>query len=805
MRHLLICIVFLLIPGRLLPQLLINEFSSANVSGLTDENGQANDWIELYNNSSLEVNLAGYHLSDNASFLSKWSFPAVKIKPRSYLVIFASDKNRTALPVNYKTIINRGDTWQYLVPSSEPPASWKNPGYSSASWQTGMSGFGYGDNDDSTVISNVLSVYIRKEFTLANIAEIKELVLSIDYDDGFIAYINGHEIARANVGTNVSVPYTQAASPSHEATMYSGGYPDNFVISNPQSFLIEGTNVIAIQGHNSGTSSGDLTLMPVLTTGRYVTDLFDVVPAFTRLKGNRLHTNFKISSEGEKIFLSRPDSLIIDTTGPTELLSNLSCGRDLSVPGKWTFFAVPTPSAPNNTRSYSTINADTVMFSVKGGYYPGGLSLQLSTKAGSDSIFYTTDGSIPTISSSRYTGPISLNGNTVVRAVSIKANMLPGGMVTNTYITTHHTLPVVCISTNPANLWDYYTGIYVMGPNASTVAPYQGANFWQDWEREAHLELYDTNGDKKLDQDIGIKIYGAYSRSRPQKSLALYARKQYGKGSFNYKVFKDKLIDKFEALVLRNSGNDWSLAYLRDGLTSTLVKDMDIDRQAYQPAVIYLNGEYWGIQDIREKINPDYIAENHGVNPASVNLLVSNATVLDGSNTSYNAITSYLNTYSLENDPDYLQVRNKLDINNYIQYQLTQLYIDNRDWPGNNIKFWNTDVPGNPWRWVIYDTDFGFGFKGSTAYTFNNIDYALVPDSPSGANRPWATLLFRKMMTNAGFRKEFANQYADRINRNFSPERVSFVIDSLRNIYLPEIDAHLARWNLTRTNWDNQY
>ena len=225
----------------------------------------------------------------------------------------------------------------------------------------------------------------------------------------------------------------------------------------------------------------------------------------------------------------------------------------------------------------------------------------------------------------------------------------------------------------------------------------------------------------------------------------MYARKEYGKGSFDYKVFKDKPIEKFEALVLRNGGNDWGQAMMRDGLTSTLIRDMDIDRQAFQPAVIYLNGEYWGIQDIREKINSDYLAENHFVNPDNVNLLVSNATVVEGSNTSYTQIITYLNSNTLESDQNYQQVKSKIDINNYIQYQLTQVYIDNRDWPGNNIKFWNTNDPGSLWRWILYDTDFGFGYKGATAYTYNTLDFALVPDGPTGPNRPWATLLFRRM------------------------------------------------------------
>jgi hypothetical protein len=805
MRQFIFCLLFLLLPVKLFPQLLINEFSSANISGLADEDGEYNDWIELFNNSSSAINLAGYHLSDEASLLKKWTLPAISLKPLSYILIFASDKNRTAIPVNYKTIIPRGAEWKYIIPTAEQGNSWKNTGFNATSWKTGKSGFGYGDNDDSTVLNSVLSVYIRKEFNIANLGEISELVLSIDYDDGFIAYINGHEIARSNIGTGTTVPYNQSAPSAREAVIYNSGFPSNFIISDPKALLVEGTNVIAIQCHNAGSTSDDFSLIPMVTIGRSILDTYDSVPDYIKLKGRKLHTNFKIKGEGETLVLSKPDSSVIDSVSRVEMMANLSYGRKPDGTKSWFYFAVPSPGSPNSSRGFSLMIIDTVLFSAKGGYYPGGLKLQLSSTQHSDSIYFTLDGSEPTSLSTRYTGPISVSGSKVIRARSLKSDRLPGGISTNTYVTKRHKLPVVCISTDPRNLWDYYTGIYVLGPNASTTSPYFGANFWQNWEKKAHMELYDTLGNKQIDQDIGIKIFGAYSRARPQKSLALYARSEYGKGSFDYKVFKDKPIEKFEALVLRNGGNDWGQAMMRDGLTSTLVRDMDIDRQAFQPAVIYLNGEYWGIQDIREKINSNYLAENHFVDPDNVNLLVSNATIIEGSNTGYNQINAFLNINTLESSQNYLQVKNKIDINNYFQYQLSQIYIDNRDWPGNNIKYWNTNDPGSLWRWIMYDTDFGFGYKGSTAYSYNTLDWALVPDAASGSNRPWATLLFRRMVSNTGFRNEFVNQYADRINRNFSPERVTFVIDSIIRVYQPEMGDHLTRWNLTNDKLLSSY
>jgi hypothetical protein len=803
MRCLLLIISFLLISFQSFSQVRINEFSSLNLNGITDEDGDHTDWIELFNNTGSEINLDGFHLSDNANFLKKWTFPPITMKPDSYQLIFASGKNRAEIPVSYHTIISRGDDWQYLVPSAEIGNSWMNSSFDASAWNTGPSGFGYGDNDDSTVLNNIVSVFIRKEFTIKDLQNIQELILSIDYDDGFIAYINGHEIARSNLGTVGSVvSYNQlTGSLAREATMYQGGFPENFHVENPGSFLTEGVNVIAIEGHNSDPGSSDFTLIPILCFGLKSGGYTDSIPDYVQIKGRQLHTDFKIKNEGESLFLSRPDSSIFDSIAPIALPADVSFGRVPDGADSWFYFSDPTPDKANKTSGYKTLYGDTVQFSHIGGYIPGGLELQLSSVNSSDSIFFTLDGSEPSSDDSLYSTPIIIEKNSIVRARSVKYNKPPGLISTNTYITKHHTLPVICLSTDPANLWDFNTGIYVLGPNASIDFPYFGANFWQDWEKRAHMEFYDVNGNKQIDQDIGLKIFGSWSRANSQKSMSLFARREYGKGSFDYQFFKDKPINKFESVILRNGGNDWNQGILRDGLTSTIVRDMDIDRMAFQPTIVYLNGEYWGILNLREKISSNYLAENHFVNPESVNLLESPGSpgiIIEGTNTSYNEMITFIDQNSLVSEQNYLQVSKKIDLDNYIQYQLTEIYINNKDWPGNNIRYWNTNDSESKWRWIIYDTDFGFSIWESTAYTFNTLQWAL---DPAGNYSPWATLLFRRMMSNPGFKNNFINQYADRLNTNFTYLKVNATIDSLVKIYLPEIEDHLTRWNLNYDTW----
>ena len=506
---------------------------------------------------------------------------------------------------------------------------------------------------------------------------------------------------------------------------------------------------------------------------------------------------------GAAIALSSPDNSLLEPVSAIPLSADLSCPNNKDGEKSLLLFTSSAPASTNKTEGFNSIIADTVKFSFQGGYFPGGLEIRLSTPDPLDTIVYTLDGSKPTSGDNIYTIPLIISKNTVLRARSLNSQKLPGIISTNTYFTRQHSLPVVCLSTDPDNLWDYNTGIYVLGPNASPSFPNKGANFWEDWEREAHMELYDIEGIKQIDQDIGIKIYGAYSRAHPMKSLALYARKEYGRGSLKYKFFKDKPITEFESLILRNAGNDWAEAGMRDGLTVSLIKDMNIDRQAFQPSIVYLNGTYWGIHNLREKINPNFLSDNHFIDPDNVNLLEKDAKIVDGSNASYLVIKSYLNTHTLVSEKDYLEVSNKIDIENYIQYMLTQIYIHNKDWPGNNIKYWRTNEPESLWRWIIYDTDVAWGLRNN--YAFNTIEFNLDPSSSDDNNPPWSTLLFRRMMSNPGFRKEFASQFADRINTNFSSAKVNATIDSLKQLFLPEINNHLIRWGLSQENWQNNY
>ena len=165
---------------------------------------------------------------------------------------------------HWESVVLPGDQWNYLVPSSQPSSSWNQLGYNSSSWSTGNSGFGYGDGDDATVVSNTISIYIRKTFTITNLSDIEAIILDLDYDDGFVAYLNGQEVAR-NLISGAIPNFNQTSDGYHEALLPQGYAPERFGID--VNLLNAGTNVLAVQVHNQSFDSSDLSALPVFSVG----------------------------------------------------------------------------------------------------------------------------------------------------------------------------------------------------------------------------------------------------------------------------------------------------------------------------------------------------------------------------------------------------------------------------------------------------------------------------------------------------------------------------------------------------------
>jgi hypothetical protein len=418
---------------------------------------------------------------------------------------------------------------------------------------------------------------------------------------------------------------------------------------------------------------------------------------------------------------------------------------------------------------------------------------------------------------------------TVVRVRAFKENAIPSRTATNTYfvnpaIKTRYALPIISIATNEDNLFEYTKGIYTAGKvadewrNANRYDTWnegKRANYSQrgiEWERPAHFEMYSSGGTALLSQDIGVRIHGGWSRAWVPKSLRLYARSEYDtENAFEYPFFMglEKRgepgvpLTAFRRLILRNSGNDYYQSYYRDALMQRLVKHLPIDTMDYLPVLHFINGEYWGLINLRERYDDDYLQMHYGIDR-------KDAVILSGGTAEVNTgvlndRTHFINTinYALSNNPaqtvHYEWLRQRIDTDNLAMYYAVQIYFNNQDWPHNNIDCWRkrTDAyePLAPrgqdgrWRWLLYDTDFGFGLYDS--YTNDSLGRVLN-NSLSEHNR-----LFNRLILNANFRSAFINALADNLNTSFKPARVTAMIDEMEAKIQSSRSEHNNRWQVS--------
>ena len=781
----------------------INEVVSSNQYSYYDEDGDTPDWIELYNPTSLSVSLFNWGLSDDLGSPFQWRFPNISLGPEQYLMVMASDKDRIDIISHWETIIDWGDDWSYFVGNQEPPTSWNQLGFNANNWNTGPSGFGYGDNDDNTIINSATSIYIVKPFFIDNPEQVKKIALHIDYDDGFVAYLNGSEFARSNVLGNPP-SHDQGTEGWIEANMYNGGSPSLYWVDSLETWVNDGQNVLAIQVHNFDSNSSDMSCIPFFTIGRNVSlDNNPNVAEEVYLPGSMLHTNFKISSSGETIVLTDLESVLVDSLFTQNLLPDVSIGR-VDDEDNIGMFISPTPGAPNGEESVLGVLGE-LSFSYPTGFYNNQLMyIEIYSNETDVDIYYTLDGSEPDENSYLYSSAIPITENKVIRATSYKSGWMTSPIKTSTYILDDesHDFPTLFLSTAPENFFDYNTGIYVMGPNASSDYPHFGANFWEDWEKPIYIELLETN-EEYFSSPAGVKIFGGWSRGQDQKSFSIFARGEYGANEFAYPLFPNLDVDSYQSVVLRNSGNDWNFTMLRDGYMTGIFEDIDLEIQAYRPMLVYLNGEFWGLYNLREKVNEHFIASHHPVDPDELDL-IEVQTANEGTIDNYNALINYVENSDMENSDVYDSLSNWIDIDNHIDYNIAQIFIDNRDWPGNNIKYWRPQAQDGLWRWILYDTDFGFGIPWmGLGYDFNTLEFATEENGPGWPNPPWSTFLLRKMLENSDYRERFVTIFSDRLNTIFKPQHLVARLDSLASYIQDIIPIHQNRWPNSAQDWGN--
>jgi len=799
------------LPARAAAQVTIHEVCASNIDLVNDEDGKSSDWIELWNHGAEEIDLTGWHLSDDPDELEAWTLPPLSIPPQQGALIWASGRG-TDRPVgpHYHTFVRQGSPGRYFAVNTEPPASWRDLNFDDSSWREGASGFGFGDDDDATVV-NRDTIYVRQRFKIERklARNLSALFLHVDYDDGYIAYLNGHEIARENMpglpGTHV--PVGTPASGSHEALLYQGSRLPSQQLTSFESFLRAGENVLSVQVHNESSASDDLSVSMFLT-GMTASPIGESPDPALEFKGigdeYALHTNFKLSASGEVIVLSDAAGREVDRLSLPQVYANTSYGRsDISGVGAAPLhFLEPTPGSPNTSEGRPDY-APSVSASPDGMMSSTALTVSLSSDDPAVDIRYSLDCTEPTEQSTLYAGaiPVSAQGATVIRARAFSPGLWPSPICTNTYLVDAAPvgeLPIFSLVTEPDNLFDPDTGIYVLGPNAAGGPWFDGANFWNDWERPLHIEFFEEDGERELSMDVGTKIHGGFSRTLPQKSLRLMARGGYGDADMDYAFFEDLDNDEFESVVLRNSGNDFYFGLCRDPIVHIASEGTGLDDMAYRPTIVYLNGDYWGLMSIRERQDEDYLAYRHGVDPDKVDLLEHNLGVIEGSADHYQEMLDYLRDNDMSDDTHFDVIASMVDVDNYAHYFTHQIWANNTDWPQNNMKFWRAQEDGAKWRWLLYDTDFGLGLFGGPV-TANALTRLFNPTLGS----VYARELFLELMENEGFKRDFILRYADLLNTSLSPSALLPVVDEVEAKIIQDFPNHVPLWNGSFSFWQS--
>lgn len=501
-----------------------------------------------------------------------------------------------------------------------------------------------------------------------------------------------------------------------------------------------------------------------------------------------IHVELKLNGNGEQLGLFSPEGILIDSITFGSQKPNISYARLGDGSLTWGFANKATPGEKNVSEQMQFANKP--KFNVQAGFYNEPVSLIITGSKKKDTILYTLDGTSPSKKNgSIYNKPILIDTTSVVRAVILSNGKFTSFPVTQSYfINTPFSLPVFSFVTDSLEVLNRTTdGVYFKGENP------------------VHLEYFNQRKQLGFSLNAGFRLLGAAIIYYPQKSIAVRTRTEYGQKSLKYPLFSQKLeVNNYHDFILRNSGNDNNRTLFRDGLMQSLVStNTHIDYLAYQPVVVYLNGDYWGIHNLREKVSRYYIKGNHPEASNKIDMLEFKQPAIRGDDTSYNSFLEYVESNDLSNEVQYDSVTSLMDVDNFIDYVIAETYFANTDWPLNNIKYWRPRKKGGKWRWIMFDLDLAFELnKSRCPGHHNSIKYMLGINNchlPLFDSLLWeSTLLFRKLIQNEQFEQQFLNRYVDLLNSNFQEERVIGTIEEIKGSLTPEIDRHIKRWSSKR-------
>ncbi len=517
-----------------------------------------------------------------------------------------------------------------------------------------------------------------------------------------------------------------------------------------------------------------------------------------KIAGTYMHTNFKITqTKSESLLLSQPNGTAVDIYNfviPNQV--NHSYGRSPNGGPSWKIYTTPTPGAANTGTYYQNYAPD-VIASMNAGFYSGSVSVSLSTAAGY-TIRYTTSGNEPTATSPIYSGNLNFSATTVLKARAYSSNpqILAGFVTANTYfVNVNHTVPVVSIAGN--NITNLLNG--------TQTNPIGSFEYFENnmLETEAYGEF---------------NKHGNDSWAYPQRGIDWVTRDQLGyKDELKHEFFPERDRKKFQRLILKAGANDnypsSNGAHIRDSYVHTLALHggLNLDVRTHRSIVLYVNGNYWGVYDLREKVDDsDYTKHYYDQDEFDIDYIKTWGSTWEeyGSFTDWYTLKNFILNNNMATPANYAYVEQQFDLLSLIDYVIINQHSVCKDWLNWNTSWWRGNNPNGGakrWRYALWDMDATFGhyinYTGipNTGPTADPCDVELISNSGDPQNH---IDIFMALYNNPAFKALYVNRYADLLNTSLSCENMIALLDSMVNTIAPEMQQHCTKWGGTVSQWN---
>lgn len=580
----------------------------------------------------------------------------------------------------------------------------------------------------------------------------------------------------------------------------NGVYVDNEFPDSWVELYYEGDRTFRMGGYRIGSSTNYDDA--VMISGSTVARPNSFIMLYCDKTARTNHVDFRVDSGKGTLYLFNPQKEIIDqVTLKKQPSPNVAYGRVTEGSDTWGYEVTPTPGSANTGGVSASVLPDPVFQAESSTLFRNSryryITVTKPADAPADAVLcVTTNGAEPTINDKVSSGTYSkyTNSSLVLRAKLISPTMPSPISVSRSFLVhgRNFTIPVVSLLTNPEYMSDPTIGIFA------------GQNFLEDWRRPVYFEYFPTaDGVPAISQLGEFRIHGGWTRNLAQKSMAFYANKRFGVKRFAYNFWKDRPnVSEYKSLILRNGGNNFSGARINDALTQTLFGRYveNLDWQAYQPVICYINGKYVGVYSLRERSNEDNIESNYeGLE--DIDMVENWKELKAGTWDNYNSFVELYNS-----KPTYEQMCEAMDLENFTNTFILNSWSANTDYPGNNMVMWRDRAEGGKWRFLIKDQDFMAMNPSNKTYFSTILRTGSHAGDTDEGNRPEAVKLFQVMCSYPEYIKYFTDKFTVYLGDFLRSSISTSILEEMRDELSTEYPYHLNYYNtpITYDKWLSQ-